>query len=230
MIYLIESGEYYKIGYAQNVDKRMKAYNTHNPDYKLIDVMPGTTSDEAVLHELCAEYQNKLEWFNKVPEVLTIWKIYKKIPQIKQEKIQKFNKDIKQIQKQIQVITTHIKNIYKTIDKKEFLYRYYLSIDNLYNELIQNISRKKEPEHTIIDFKNQSKSSGKYTVHNHKNLPLISPPAGEFSYKELKDLYEPIFIEKGIHWSQKSIAKYFPNCRKKRKQINGIQSMYYIFE
>lgn len=226
MIYLIESGEYYKIGYAQNVDDRMKTYNTHNPNYKLIDAMPGTRSDEAVLHELCAEYQNKLEWFNKVPEILTIWKIYKKTSQIKYEKMQIFNKDIKYIQKQIQFITTHLENIYKATDKAEFLCRCQFSIDNLYNELTQNICRKKAKS----NFKKLSRISMEYIEPKRKHLPLISPPAGEFSYKELKELYEPIFIEKGIHWSQKSIAKYFPNCRKKRKQINGIQSMYYIFE
>lgn len=36
MIYLIESGNFYKIGFTENLKSRMKQYTTHNPDYRLI--------------------------------------------------------------------------------------------------------------------------------------------------------------------------------------------------
>lgn len=39
MIYLIESGNFYKIGFTENLKSRMKQYTTHNPDYRLIDIL-----------------------------------------------------------------------------------------------------------------------------------------------------------------------------------------------
>lgn len=41
MIYLIESGNFYKIGFTENLKSRMKQYTTHNPDYRLIDNFDG---------------------------------------------------------------------------------------------------------------------------------------------------------------------------------------------
>lgn len=41
MIYLIESGNFYKIGFTENLKSRMKQYATHNPDCKLIDSFEG---------------------------------------------------------------------------------------------------------------------------------------------------------------------------------------------
>lgn len=154
MIYLMESGEYYKIGYAKDVEKRMKAYNTHNPNYKLIDVMEGTKSDEAALHELCQEYQDKLEWFTKVPEILMIWKIYKKNAQLTQKKDQEFSNNIKKLKNQIESITKHLQELSETNNQiEEMFYKYYLFINNLYNGLIQDISPKEIFENMISDLK-----------------------------------------------------------------------------
>ena len=36
MVYLIQSGKYLKIGYAENLMSRLKTYDTHNPDYQLL--------------------------------------------------------------------------------------------------------------------------------------------------------------------------------------------------
>lgn len=33
MLYFIKSNGFVKIGYAKNIDKRMKQYYTHNPDF-----------------------------------------------------------------------------------------------------------------------------------------------------------------------------------------------------
>lgn len=46
MIYLIESGNFYKIGFTENLKSRMKQYATHNPDCKLIDSFEGYIEDE----------------------------------------------------------------------------------------------------------------------------------------------------------------------------------------
>lgn len=78
MIYLIESGEYYKIGYTQDLDKRLKQYATHNPNIKLIDSQDGDTKDENNLHYMCKPFLVENEWFKKDPEILKIWKVYNK--------------------------------------------------------------------------------------------------------------------------------------------------------
>ena len=46
MMYLLETPNYYKIGYADDIDKRMKSYNTHNPEYALIDQFKGSEFTE----------------------------------------------------------------------------------------------------------------------------------------------------------------------------------------
>lgn len=75
MLYLIESSGYYKIGYAKDISKRMKAYATHNPGYVLIDFMEGSRGDELFLHNLCKRFRYRLEWFYE--GAFTIWESYK---------------------------------------------------------------------------------------------------------------------------------------------------------
>jgi hypothetical protein len=50
MLYLIKSGNYIKVGYTTNINKRLCAYNTCNPDYELIDVVEGSKQDESEFH------------------------------------------------------------------------------------------------------------------------------------------------------------------------------------
>lgn len=76
MLYLIESSDYYKIGYASDIDRRLKQYNTHNPDYVVIDIKEGDTKDEALLHRKCNEFRIKGEWFEKCADVLDTWYTY----------------------------------------------------------------------------------------------------------------------------------------------------------
>lgn len=79
MLYLIESSDYYKIGYASDIDRRLKQYNTHNPDYVVIDIKEGDTKDEALLHKKCKEFRIKGEWFEKCSDVLDAWYTYEKV-------------------------------------------------------------------------------------------------------------------------------------------------------
>lgn len=79
MLYLIECGDYYKIGYASDIDRRLKQYNTHNPDYVVIDIKEGDTKDEALLHRKCKEFRIKGEWFEKCADVLDAWYTYERI-------------------------------------------------------------------------------------------------------------------------------------------------------
>lgn len=76
MIYLIKSGNYLKIGFAENVNKRMQCYITHNPDFELLDTKEGTTNDEKIIHKLCSPWLHRNEWFKDVPEVRKFWNDY----------------------------------------------------------------------------------------------------------------------------------------------------------
>lgn len=77
MLYLLESGEHYKIGYTANLEGRLKQYRTHNPDCELVDTMAGTKKEEHELQNLCIEFFEVSEWFRKDPAILHIWKTYK---------------------------------------------------------------------------------------------------------------------------------------------------------
>lgn len=48
MIYLIQSREYMKIGYTNNLKRRLQQYSTNNPDYKLLCLSEGTKQDERI--------------------------------------------------------------------------------------------------------------------------------------------------------------------------------------
>ena len=63
MLYLLLSSNYLKIGYSKNTKQRLSIYNTCNPDYILLDVVRGTTRDEAEFHREISQYRYKLEWF-----------------------------------------------------------------------------------------------------------------------------------------------------------------------
>lgn len=65
MIYIIESGEYFKIGFATNVKNRMSTYRTHNPNIQLVHSFEGSMEDEKKLHLALKQYRYKLEWFHK---------------------------------------------------------------------------------------------------------------------------------------------------------------------
>jgi hypothetical protein len=65
MIYVIESGDYFKVGYAKNVKVRMTAYQTHNPNYNLVATVFGETETEKLIHHKLRDFKHKNEWFNK---------------------------------------------------------------------------------------------------------------------------------------------------------------------
>lgn len=76
MIYLIQSGNLYKIGYTNNLEHRFDQYKQHNPTAILLDSKEGSHKDESNLHKLCEEYRiDRPEWFNS-DKVVTIFKDY----------------------------------------------------------------------------------------------------------------------------------------------------------
>lgn len=66
--YIIKSGDYYKIGMTSDWSKRAESYNTHNPNWELIETIEGDYEHQ--LHHIFRDYRIKFEWF-KFP---TNWK------------------------------------------------------------------------------------------------------------------------------------------------------------
>lgn len=73
MLYLILSSNFLKVGYSKDVPTRLRAYNTCNPDYLLLDTVEGTLQDEAWFHSLIKEYHHKLEWYHFDQKIINIW-------------------------------------------------------------------------------------------------------------------------------------------------------------
>lgn len=65
MIYLIKSREWYKIGYARNLLKRVTQYATYNPDVEFIAYGNGDKKVESEIHSFLKEsqHQYRMEWF-----------------------------------------------------------------------------------------------------------------------------------------------------------------------
>ena len=97
MLYLIklkgETNTLLKIGYTKDIDKRLKAYKTHNPLVELVDIKEGNTIDESFLHNKLKQYlfDNSEEWFIENDEVYNTWNNYnsKKLTNEQEETILK---------------------------------------------------------------------------------------------------------------------------------------------
>ena len=77
-LYLIQSNDYIKIGYTVNLEKRLKQYNTHNPEYKILYVREGTASDEYFLHKIFEKYLiNDTEWMQYNEYIINTFKTIK---------------------------------------------------------------------------------------------------------------------------------------------------------
>lgn len=66
MIYVIESYEYFKVGFTKNWETRKGAYNTHCPKWSLVFLWEGCMGLESHFHnELAGEEKPSFEWFEK---------------------------------------------------------------------------------------------------------------------------------------------------------------------
>lgn len=52
----------------------------------------------------------------------------------------------------------------------------------------------------------------------------------EYTYKELEEIFVPIFKDKGLNFTSKSLKDYFPKFEKSRKIKNKIRDTYYKFK
>lgn len=82
MLYFIECGIYAKIGYSKDVDsfeKRLSAYKTHNPHFRLVDIADGTKADEQRLQALYKMYpvDGNKEWTYAKKLATKIWVEYR---------------------------------------------------------------------------------------------------------------------------------------------------------
>ena len=91
MIYIVQLDNAYKIGYAKNIDKRIKNLSSTHIIVNLIDSKEGTYKDEKELHRLCDNFRIKNELFKIEEKVLDLFKNY--IPYTEEiEKIDSNNK------------------------------------------------------------------------------------------------------------------------------------------
>ena len=60
-----------KIGYSTNPPRRFKEIkNANTNQIKIIGIIPGSLTNEAILHTRWKKYNYKLEWFNYEEEIL----------------------------------------------------------------------------------------------------------------------------------------------------------------
>lgn len=72
MLYLIQSVNYYKIGYTSNIKSRMSSYKSMNPHVVLLGIKEGTQKDESQYHALYQQYQYYTEWFEFPEDVVQL--------------------------------------------------------------------------------------------------------------------------------------------------------------
>lgn len=71
MLYLLDSGMYYKVGYTRDLStfkRRMTSYKTHNPDFKLLGLRPGNKELEKTYHKGNTEWLQKDDNFNSIKD------------------------------------------------------------------------------------------------------------------------------------------------------------------
>ena len=65
--YLVKSGNYYKVGFTNNIHRRINEYKTHNPQIEFIGFIFTYTKSgrnlETQLHREIEKKYNTFEWF-----------------------------------------------------------------------------------------------------------------------------------------------------------------------
>lgn len=82
MVYIIESGKYFKIGYSSHWSNRSVEYKTHNPSFKVVALLKGDKLLELKLQKTVEQYLHYGEWFIKFKgykkHILTMYEQLKK--------------------------------------------------------------------------------------------------------------------------------------------------------
>ncbi len=67
MLYFLKTLDYYKVGFTENLNSRMKAYASDNPIAELLGIKDGTKQDEKRYQISFCNYEGTGEWY-KLPE------------------------------------------------------------------------------------------------------------------------------------------------------------------
>ena len=127
MLYLIEQygdkgRKYLKIGSSGDIDKRMKQYDTHCAEFKILDTFQGSGEQEHMLQKLLIRYVFKNEFMVYDESVIETWNAYK----ILYEKLnQTFEKKLKEKDKKIFKMEDEIEDLTKQIEKYKILVNHY---------------------------------------------------------------------------------------------------------
>jgi hypothetical protein len=63
-VYFVQSGEFIKIGFTNNLELHLGALRCSNPtELEVLALLPGPRSLERRLHSIFAEYRERGEWF-----------------------------------------------------------------------------------------------------------------------------------------------------------------------
>lgn len=70
-IYFIRSGNYIKIGYADDPARRLKELQTANPgELEILGIAPGNVAREREIHIIFADFRANGEWFELTTDIL----------------------------------------------------------------------------------------------------------------------------------------------------------------
>lgn len=67
MLYFLKTLDYYKVGFTENLNSRMKVYASDNPIAELLGIKDGTKQDEKRYQISFCNYEGTGEWY-KLPE------------------------------------------------------------------------------------------------------------------------------------------------------------------
>lgn len=127
MLYLIEQygdkgRKYLKIGSSGDTDKRIKQYDTHCAEFKVLDTFEGSGEQEHMLQKLLIKYVFKNEFMIYDESIIETWNIYKTL----YEKLnQMFDKKLKEKDKQIFKMEDEIDELTKQVEKYKILVNSY---------------------------------------------------------------------------------------------------------
>lgn len=77
MLYLIESQGFLKIGFSNDIDKRIDSYHTENPKFEVISIREGDRKDESYLHFLFKDYIDHREWMKYENFIVKLFSLIK---------------------------------------------------------------------------------------------------------------------------------------------------------
>lgn len=121
MLYLIKQEgkdkNYLKIGFTNDLDKRLKTYNTHNACFSLVDTINnGSKQDEIYLHNQLLNFVYKGEWMIENDKIYIIWEIFKQ-----ENRIEQTEHKVDENSENIKLITTILKKKFNASTLEEVL-------------------------------------------------------------------------------------------------------------